>query len=613
LERKGSLAIGNLAFPESQTRYNRSSSAKLSLSVQIVRDLKGPAIICAILLVVCVLAAHPFAEMADNDDFAYVRSAKILAETGHITYVGWASAMLGWQLALGALFIKVFGFSFTAARVSILLIAACTAFLLQRCFVGLGLNEKNATFATLTMVLSPLFIPLSFSFMSDVPSLFTIVLCLYCCLRTLRTTEPRYATAWLIFAAVSNVLLGTARQTGWIGVLVMIPSTLWLLRRRGLSMRLIGVVWMLCVGSVLYCLYWFDHQAYATTESAPHIKKDFHYFLDASDATLRIFLGLALFLMPVLVAYAVEIFKGSRRMLLFVSAGFFILLGLILFRFDSYSVQSILSPSVGWIGDYVTPVGILEDPAIGSPPVVLHPVVRIILTLVCYFASASFLAYLFQVTRLTPVSSADRRGLSWHQLAILLGPYVLAYGAFLALRSISGIMFDRYLLPLLIVMIFVATRIYQERFSEQLPRVCFVVLIVFAAFGIAGTHDLFARERARLAAIGELQAAGLPRDAFYGGFGYDGWTQIDRQGHIDAGGINMPPGSRHFKGKIVTFKSCDYGMAKYFPAIHAQYALSYDEVSCDGPSQFAPVHYRLWLPPYASTIYIRKVVPETVP
>jgi hypothetical protein len=174
-------------------------------------------------------------------------------------------------------------------------------------------------------------------------------------------------------------------------------------------------------------------------------------------------------------------------------------------------------------------------------------------------------------------------------------------------------MFDRYLLPLLIVMIFVATRIYQERFSEQLPRACFVVLIAFAAFGVAGTHDLFARERARLAAIGELQAAGLPRDAFYGGFGYDGWTQIDRQGHIDAGGINMPAGVRHIKRKIVTYKSCDYGMAKYFPAIHAQYALSYDEVSCDGPSQFGPVRYRLWMPPYTSTIYIRKVVPETVP
>ena len=609
---KGSLAE-NLAIPEARTGYNGSSAKKLSRIVQTMRALKGPAIICAILLVLCVLAAHPFAEMADNDDFAYVRSAKILAETGHVTYVGWASAMLGWQLALGAAFIKVFGFSFTAARVSILLVAACTALLLQRSFVRLGLRETNATFATLTMVLSPLFIPLSFSFMSDIPSLFTIVLCLYCCLRALRATEPRYATAWLIFAAVSNVILGTARQTGWIGVLVIVPSTLWLLRRRGVSMRLMAVVWMMSVGCILYCLRWFGHQMYATTESAPHIKMDFHYFLDASTASLRIFLGLALFLTPVLVAYAVEIFKGSRRMLLLVSCGFFLLLGLIVFRFNSYSVQSILFPSVGYVGDYVTPVGILEAPSIGSAPVVLHSMVRIILTLVCYFASASFVVYLFQVPRVKRVAPMDRGSLSWHQLAILLGPYMLAYGAFLMLRAASAVMFDRYLLPLLIVMIFFAVRVYQERISEQLPRVCFVVLIAFAAFGVAGTHDLFARERARLAAIGELQAAGLPRDAFYGGFGYDGWTQIDRQGHIDARGIILPDGAHSIKRKIVTFKSCDYGFAKYFPAIHAQYALSYDEVSCDGPSQFAPVQYHNWLAPHTSTIYIRKVVPERVP
>lgn len=581
--------------------------------MQIARALKGPATLCSFLLVLCVLAAYPFAEMGANDDFAYVRSAKILAETGHVTYVGWASAMLGWQLAWGALFIKAFNFSFAATRVSILLIAACTAFLLQRCFVGLGLRDSNATLATLTIVLSPLFIPLSFSFMSDIPSLFTIVLCLFCCLHALQATEPRYATAWLVIAAVSNVILGTARQTGWVGVLVMVPSTLWLLRRRGLPMRLIAIFWIVCVGCTLYCLYWFRHQIYATMESTPQIKLDHDHVIDISVAALRILLGLSLFLLPILIAYAVAILRGNRRTLLLVCSAVLFLLCYILLRPNSYSAGVLLLPAAGESGDYVTPVGILKLPDIGSPPVVLRPVVRIIITLISYFASAAFLAFVFQMPRVKRVVSTVRGDLSWHQVAILLGPSILGYGAFLALRVSSGAIFDRYLLPVLIVLIFLVTRIYQERVNAKLPAVCFVVLVAFAAFGIAGTHDFFAMERARLAAIDELRAAGLPRDAFYGGFGYDGWTQIDRQGHIDAGSVVLPPGARYIRNKVITYKSCGYFMAKYFPAIHARYALSYDEVACDGPSQFAPVRYRLWLPPFASTIYIRKVNAIAVP
>ena len=68
----------------------------------IARASRRPAILCALLLAICTLASYPFAEMGGNDDFAYVRSAKALAETGHLVYFGWSSAMLGWQLALGA-------------------------------------------------------------------------------------------------------------------------------------------------------------------------------------------------------------------------------------------------------------------------------------------------------------------------------------------------------------------------------------------------------------------------------------------------------------------------------------------------------------------------------
>jgi hypothetical protein len=87
--------------------------------------------------------------------------------------------MLGWQLLLGAIFIKLFGFSFFVLRAVTVLIATLTAFLFHRILVRCGINECNSSIGTLTLTLSPLFLPLTFSFMTDIGGFFVIILCQY--------------------------------------------------------------------------------------------------------------------------------------------------------------------------------------------------------------------------------------------------------------------------------------------------------------------------------------------------------------------------------------------------------------------------------------------------
>ncbi len=128
-----------------------------------------------------------------NDEWSYAFSARQLAETGHITYNGWAAPIVGWMMVLGAVFIKGFGFSYGVTRIAILFVSMGTAFLLERSLVRLGIAGWNATVGTLAVVLSPLFLPLEFSFMTDVPGLFCLVLCLYCCLRALQAGSDRPA------------------------------------------------------------------------------------------------------------------------------------------------------------------------------------------------------------------------------------------------------------------------------------------------------------------------------------------------------------------------------------------------------------------------------------
>ena len=140
--------------------------AQISVSTILLRN---QALLCSFALPVCTLIARPFVEVGINDDFTYIRSALHLAQTGRIAYFGWGSPILGWQLYLGALFIKLFGFSFSVVRFSVLLVAAATVYLLHRILVRCGISEANATIGTLTFALSPLFLPLAFSFMTRRP------------------------------------------------------------------------------------------------------------------------------------------------------------------------------------------------------------------------------------------------------------------------------------------------------------------------------------------------------------------------------------------------------------------------------------------------------------
>jgi hypothetical protein len=204
--------------------------------------------------------------MGISDDWSYIRSAQLLAQTGHIHYVGWSTPILGWQLFLGAAFIKLFGFSFTAARVPTLLIALLTAYLMQRTLVRFGISERNAVLGTLTFVLSPLFMPLSATMMTDVPGFFSILGCIYGCVRALQAIRDRDAILWLCLAVAVNALCGTSRQIAWLGVLVLVPSTLFLLRSRRIVLLYSLAATALGFAFVFSTLHWFNVQPYMQPE-----------------------------------------------------------------------------------------------------------------------------------------------------------------------------------------------------------------------------------------------------------------------------------------------------------------------------------------------------------
>jgi hypothetical protein len=565
-----------------------------------------------LILAICVLVTRPFVEMGVNDDWSYVRTAEVLAQTGHIAYNGWATAMLGWQLLLGALFAKVFGFSFTIVRLPIFFIALITTYLLHRVLARFGLGAWNAALLTLTVVLSPTFMPLVFTFMSDVAGFFCLVLCLYLCQRALQASRPSAAFGWLYCAAITNIVGGSVRQIAWLGVLVMVPCTAWLLRKQKGMLLHGAVLWIAGLASAFLMMHWFAQQPYSVGDTLIEGRPSVQMLAHLLRMVLKALLSLMLFSLPLLVVFPMRLLDLGRgraaRAFLFLAFAMLVLLfaGYVEYK-HRHSLDALVLP---WLVNLFTVHGIMQFQEIeGVQPTILAPALRAFFSLLTVFCGVSAVLYVWMTRRNVRLQEAAEvsGSLSWFQTALLLVPFSLAYLALLMPRaaSISHTLFDRYTTPMMLVLGVFALRYLQEHAKQQGYLLSVVMLTLLTGYTVAGTHDVYALDRARVIAADEITSAGVPRTAVNGGFEYDGWTQILASGYVNDSNIKNPAGAYH--PVAMSSDPCIYFFEIWTPAIKPQYVLSFDPVSCYQPSSFAAVPYQTWLPPYDQKVYVQQV------
>jgi hypothetical protein len=569
--------------------------------LQVIRRFRVPALFCAFAVMICELVSRPYMAMGICDDGPYIMVARNVATTGHIAFNGWSAAMLGWQLYFGAAFIRLFGFSFTTVRMTTMMVAVTLAFFLQRTLVRSGSTERNATIGTLGLVLSPLYLMLSATFMTDIHGLFAIVLCLYGCLRALQATTSRAAIGWLWFAVATNAVCGTSRQIAWLGVLVMVPSMLWLLRARrrvlmgGVIATFAGVLF------ILGCLLWLKHQPYTLPEHViigrfpviPTIVDLTHFFLD-----------IPFLLLPMMALFLPQIRKSRLRVLTLMTAVAFCYTLLVL-RQGHLHQGSLLEPTTG---DWVTIYGGYGR-VIGGQPVFLHRAVRLLLTVVSLGGLLGVFASLSRSNDATrPVREAPNEP-TWKDLAVLLGPFTIGYTLLLisravAMASIAGPgVLDRYALGLLVIALVCLVRLYQERVQLQIPFAGVVLVALMAFYGVVLTHNTFAFYRARVTMAAELRAAGVPDISTDNGWEYNMLVELKYANHINAPEIELPANA-YVPVPPLPLGTCPMFYYNYVPHIKPIYGVSYDPNECFGPAPFAPVNYSRWLTQSPGTLYV---------
>src|SRR5260221_2036335 len=191
-----------------------------------------------------------------------------LARTGNLAYNGFEAVVQILHSYWGALAIRLFGFSFLTVRLSTIpyaLGSVCLCYVLVK---RAGLAARAALFVTLLLGLSPLFLPVSLSYMTDIPGVFFLFASLYSFARAEEIAGVPKSYGWLALGAATGFIGGTGRQIVWLVPLVVLPYLGWVKRKHWSFLLCTLAAWIAVIGGVHSVNSWFGRQPYTMFQAS---------------------------------------------------------------------------------------------------------------------------------------------------------------------------------------------------------------------------------------------------------------------------------------------------------------------------------------------------------
>src|SRR4029077_1431009 len=127
-----------------------------------------------------------------------------------------------------------------------------------------------------------------------------------------------------------------------------------------------------------------------------------------------------------------------------------------------------------------------------------------------------------------------------------------------------------------------------------------VVVAVFAFFGVALTHDYLAAARARLQAANTVTDAGIPRTHVSAALEYDGWTQLQQTSVIHTPTAAETESPQHYP------ITPPYWYWIHTPAVTPVYIVTCSRLAGLVDSPFPPLRFTAWLPPFHRQVFTQK-------
>ncbi len=169
----------------------------------------------AALAVLTAILVSPAGNFPLNDDWVYGKVARWFAEEGRLALHPFARTYAWTQVVFAVPLIMLFGFSFTVLRVGTIILGVFTAWFVALCGGELGLTRRAALACGMVLFCNPLFMNLSYTFMTEIPFLCCLAASCFFYLRAMRTGT----VSGMFWGTVFSVAAFFCRQFGLLSTL----------------------------------------------------------------------------------------------------------------------------------------------------------------------------------------------------------------------------------------------------------------------------------------------------------------------------------------------------------------------------------------------------------
>lgn len=515
---------------ENQATNIRNAEAKaVAVSLLSRVDLRNLAMVLSAFVLVLVLVP-PVRTFPINDDWAYSQSVSDLLHWAYKPHDWTQPTALG-HLVWGALFSVMLGYNFTTITLATLMMSAVCLIIFYLLLRHLNVGPTGALLGTVLLGCNPLYVYLSYSFMTDVTFLAYVFAALLCYVKGGQTYGQRYSQYWFLLGGAATSLAYLTRQ---VGVFVALAALLYLWWSRKWTWQTIVAVAALPVVVVASYMLWESTQptrfvaVYLDQVKAYAVSHPIEYALGKlQNIALSLTLP-ALCLSP--------LFMRPRKALLAVP----LLAYLLIFQTLSFRENNTMFPAFG---------NVVADTGFAIGFATIQPLWRTEIWVALGIAGALlFSLYIVTCAEWVRDWFIEQKQRAWQVRSDNPDLILYAYAFILTVITfvISPVHYDRYMLPLLPALMLPALQRIEVGRSKSSHLWRWLLIAPIALFSIVGMRDYLAHVSARWQAAEQLVAQGAKYNQVYAGFEWmgqhlykDGVEYIRRTG--DTSHAEHPP------------------------------------------------------------------------
>lgn len=480
---------------------------------------------------------NPLGNFPLNDDWSYGLTVKHLIENGVFCPPGWVSTQLITNVLWGSLFCLPFGFSFTALRLSTLILSLVGIIGVYVLIRDQQQPRWLAVITALTFGFNPIYYALSNTFMTDVPYTAITILAAVFFARSLRKGSD-------LDLLIGTTLAVAATLSRQLAISVPLAFAISLIVTRGFTKRdslRAAIPLIICLGALLVYQQWLEGNGllpalyYARTEDLLHVfRNPKQLVLSLPINTFKGLLYLGWFLLPVLIFIVVDILRSHRKQaiaLLTFTIGTMVLIGGVRTLFGKDPIIMPISRNIlnkSGIG----PLSLHDTYILGLNHVPALPMSFWFVITAMSFLGAAFLLTALGVHAIQLVLKRWLGGKISDNEAV--GIFLLLSAMIYLLPLFASNFYDRYLVPTIPFfaagIVGVSGHFPRFRLVKKKPLhfAAIALLTVFSLFAIGSTRDYLAWNRIRWEALNELMENNhVHVEDIDGGFEFNGFYLYD--------------------------------------------------------------------------------------